>query len=79
MDTLDLCKETPLENIYRSRDVKAKMDKARNMFGLTDTHILPVVNYLSDDQVRIITKDVLALQALDNILQQALSFIENNI
>lgn len=68
-----------MENIFRSRDAKKKVEAASAEFQLRNTQILPVANYVDDDTDRIITKDILALYALDNILQQALSYMRDKI
>lgn len=45
-------------------------------FGLQDCQILPIVNY-GNGLEQNITQDVLALLTIDNILQEALSYIKN--
>ena len=77
MDELYLCARNPLENIYWSEQAKKKVDKARDLFSLSNPQMLPVANYTTERKP-VITKDVLALEALDNILHQALSFIKDN-
>lgn len=79
VDMLDLCKSHPdLKNIYWSSAVKSKVDAAGQKFCLRNAYILPVANYVDEIQPTI-TKDILALEALDNILQQAVFFIKDNV
>lgn len=79
MDLLDLCKShKELKYIYWSKDVKSKVEAAADRFKLRNAYILPVANYV-DETEPTITTDVLALEALDNILQQAVFFIKDNI
>lgn len=54
------------------------MEAAADRFKLRNAYILPVANYV-DETEPTITTDVLALEALDNILQQAVFFIKDNI
>lgn len=77
MDEVRLCDRYPLENIYWSEQAKLIVEKAVEIFMLSNPQILPVANYTTEREP-VITKDVLALEALNNILHQALSFIENN-
>lgn len=77
MDELEFCIKNPLDNIYLSKEAKQKADAARDTFLLSNPQILPVANY-TEERRPVITKDVLALEALDNILHQALEFIEDN-
>ena len=77
IDELEFCVNHPLEYIYWSKEAKLRAEAARDMFLLSNPQILAVANY-TIERKPVITKDVLALEALDNILHQALSFIEDN-
>ena len=78
MDLLYLSKKNELEHIYWSKQAYEVVEEAKERFDLNNVHILPVANYV-DEMRPVITKDVLALDALDNVFQQALSFIEDNV
>lgn len=78
MDMLKLGRNNPLENIYWSKQAYEVVEEAKERLCLSNVHILPVVNYVEETKP-VITKDVLALDALDNIFQQALSFIDDNV
>lgn len=67
------------KDIYCSREGESKIKTTREKFGLSDAHILPVINYTDIESYPDNIKSFLALQALENILHQALSFIEDNI
>lgn len=69
----------PSQDIYYNRDGESKIKTTREKFGLSYAHILPVINYTDIESYPDNIKSFLALQALENILHQALSFIEDNI
>lgn len=48
----------------------------KTIFGVHDSQILPIANYV-DETRRSNIKDILALQAIINILQEAVTYIEN--
>lgn len=76
-DQLNLCGYNgDLSGIFQSRQVKLKVEMAIKNFGLQDCQILPIVNY-GNGLEQNITQDVLALLTIDNILQEALSYIKN--
>ncbi|XP_078310080.1 interferon-induced protein 44-like [Crassostrea virginica] len=79
VDRLNLCKSHPqLKYIYWSKVVKEKVETAGYTFCLRNAYILPIANYVNETEPTI-TTDVLALEALDNILQQAVFFIKDNV
>uniref|UniRef100_A0A8W8LW44 Uncharacterized protein n=2 Tax=Magallana TaxID=2171616 RepID=A0A8W8LW44_MAGGI len=78
VDKLDLCGSGDLSGIFLSRHVNIKVDLAKQTFGLNDCQILPVVNYVKGNTQNI-TQDVLALTAIDSILEEALSYISEQV
>lgn len=76
MDKLDLCGYGHLNGVFLSRDVKLKVQAAKSNFDLQENQILPVANYVDQTKQNII-KDVLALQAVENILQEAVSYLDS--
>lgn len=78
MDRLELYELGSIRSIFLSRDAKMKVESAKAKFDLQDNQILPVVNYVSATK-QDIYRDVLALQAVRNILQESLSFIADNM
>lgn len=79
IDLLGLCESHPeLYHVYKSKKVKEKVEAAEKKFGLSKASILPVANYVNETRPTI-RKDNLALDALDNILQQAVFFIKDNL
>lgn len=79
IDMLSVCKKHPkLDYVYWSPTVKEKVEAAQEKFGLSKASILPVANYV-DEMKPTIPNDILALDALDNILQQALFFIRDKL
>lgn len=63
-----------LKYVFWNKDAKSKAEAAGKELDLGNNCILPVANY-TEQKEPTITQDVLALEALDNILEQALSFI----
>lgn len=77
VDQLNLCgNDGDLSGIFQSRQVKLKVETATKNFSLQDCQILPIANYVTGMEQNT-TQDVLALLTIDNILQEALSYIEN--
>lgn len=58
-----------LDGIFHDRLVYDKVKKVKELFSLQDCHILPIANYV-DSAHQNLNQDVLALLALDNILQE---------
>lgn len=61
-----------LSGIFHNRLIYDKVRKVKEIFSLQDCHILPIANYVNSDQPNL-NQDVLALLALDNILQETLA------
>lgn len=61
-----------LSGIFHNRLVDDKVRKVKEIFSLQDCHILPIVNYVNSKKQNL-NQDVLALLALDNILQESLA------
>lgn len=76
MDKLDLCGLGDCSGIFQSRHASKKVQLAKTIFGVRDSQIQPIANYV-DETRRNIIKDMLALQAILNILLEAVSYIEN--
>lgn len=53
-----------------------KVEAAIKQFGKQKNQILPIANYVNDMQQNIV-QDVLALLTIDNILEDAISYIQN--
>lgn len=73
-----LCQSGNLNSIFRSEKAYNKVDEAKNIFRFQDCQILPVANYVQGTTQNM-TQDVLALLALNNIVQEAMSYIENEL
>ena len=78
MDQLELYELRSVRSIFLSRDAKIKVERAKRKFDVQDNQILPVANYVSGT-TQDVNRDVLALQAAKSILQEALSFIADNM
>lgn len=76
MDKLDLCGLSDCSGIFQSRHASKKMQLAKTIFGVKGNQIQPIANYV-DETRRNNIKDILALQAILNILQEAVTYIEN--
>lgn len=76
MDKLDLCGLGDCSGIFQSRHASKNVQLAKTIFGVRDSQIQPIANYV-DETRRNIIKDMLALQAILNILLEAVSYIEN--
>lgn len=71
VDKLHPGKPEQLSGIFHDRLVDDKVRKVKEIFSLQDCHILPIANYVNSKQN--LNQDVLALLALDNILQESLA------
>lgn len=78
VDKLDLCVFGDLTKIFLSKHVQDKVHVAQRKFMLQDNQILPIASYVKGITQNI-AQDILALQALENILNEALSYINNQI
>lgn len=76
VDTLDLCIPGDLSGIYKQMADKVRLSK--NKFELQERQILPIASYVQETRQNI-TKDVLALQAVENILNEALGYVKNQV
>lgn len=76
VDKLDLCGSGDLSGIFRSRHAQIKVNQAKQLFDFHDCQILPIANY-TNGSTQNNPQDVLALLALDNILQEAMAYIDN--
>lgn len=73
-----LCRAGELNGIFKNEKVKNKVEEAKKIFRSHDCQVLPVANYVSGTTQNI-TQDVLALLAINNIVQEALLYIGNEI
>lgn len=78
VDTPDLCIPGDLSGIYKSKHMADKVRLAKNKFELQESQILPIASYVQETRQNI-TKDVLALQAVENILNEALGYVKNQV
>lgn len=78
VDTLDLCIPGDLSGIYKSKQMADKVRLGKNKFELQESQILPIASYVQETRQNI-TKDVLALQAVENILNEALGYVKNQV
>lgn len=76
MDKLDLCGLGDCSGIFQSRHAYKKVQLAKSKFGVHNSQILPTANYV-DETRRSDIKDILALQAILNILHEAVTYIKN--
>uniref|UniRef100_A0A672P6H7 Interferon-induced protein 44-like n=1 Tax=Sinocyclocheilus grahami TaxID=75366 RepID=A0A672P6H7_SINGR len=67
-----------LEKIYKSKIIKQKMEECSSRLGVPMTCIYPVKNY-HEERVTNDTMDVLILDALQNIVNFANDFVEEQI
>lgn len=74
VDQLDLYIPGDLSGIFKSKQMADKVRLAKDKFGLQESQILPIASYVQN-----ITKDVLALQAVENILNEALGYVKNQV
>lgn len=78
VDTLDLCNAGTLNEIVRSKHAEKKVNTVKEKFGFHDCKIWPIANYVTGTY-QDINRDVLALLSLDNILEEAITYIENQL
>lgn len=78
VDQLDLCIPGDLSGIFKSKQMADKVRLAKEKFGLQESQILPIASYVQETRQNI-TKDVLALQAVENILSEALEYVKNQV
>lgn len=78
VDTLDLCNAGTLNEIFRSKHAEKKVNTVKEKFGFHDCKIWPIANYVTGT-TQDINRDVLALLSLDNILEEAITYIENQL
>lgn len=76
VDELDLCVFGDLTKTFVSRHVKNKVESAKKMFRVQDSQVLPIASYVHG-VTQNIAQDILALQAVESILNEALSYINN--
>lgn len=76
VDLLELCGNGDLSCVFRSKHMEEKVNKAKNEFNLQDCQILPIANYVEGNEKQLY-HDILALLAMDNILEEAVSYIKN--
>lgn len=74
-----LCQSGELNDIFRNEKANSKVEEAKKIFRCDDCRVLPVANYVSGTTQNSITKDILGLMAMKNILEEALSYINNQI
>lgn len=78
VDKLDMCVYGDLTKLFVSRHVQRKVELAKEIFSLQDIQVLPVANYVKGTTQNI-AQDILALQAIENILNETISYLENLI
>lgn len=78
VDKLDMCVYGDLTKLFVSRHVQRKVELAKEIFSLQDIQVLPVANYVKGITQNI-AQDILALQAIENILNETISYLENLI
>lgn len=78
MDKLDLCGNDDVSGVFRSRHAQQKVQLVKEKFGLHNCKILPVANYINGPTQNI-KGDVLALLAMNNIIEESLAYIENAV
>lgn len=76
VDELDLCVFGDLTKTFVSRHVKNKVELAKMKFRVQDSQVLPIASYVQG-VTQNIAQDILALQAVESILNEALSYINN--
>lgn len=72
MDKLHPGEPDQLSGIFHNRLLYDKVKKVKEICSLQDCHILPIANYVNSDKQNL-NQDILALLALDNILQETLA------
>lgn len=76
VDKLDMCVYGDLTKLFVSRHVQRKVELAKGIFSLQDIQVLPVANYVKGITQNI-AQDILALQAIENILNETISYLGN--
>lgn len=76
-DKPEVCGVSGLSNIFWSTEAKNKVEDAKSLFALQDCQVYPIANYVSGTK-QTVPKDVLALLAMNNIMQEALLYIKYN-
>lgn len=71
MDQFDLCIPGDLSGIFKSKQMADKVRLAKDKSGLQESQIVPIASYVNENRQNIIN-DGLALQAVENILNEAL-------
>lgn len=74
-DTPSVCGVSGLSYIFWSTEAKKKVEDAKKSFALLDCQVYPIANYVSGTK-QTVTHDVLALLAMNNIIQEALLYIK---
>lgn len=74
-DKDSVCGVSGLSYIFWSTEAKNKVEDAKHSFGLLDCQVYPIANYVSGTK-QTVTQDVLALLAMNNIIQEALLYIK---
>lgn len=67
-----------VSGIFKSKQMADKVRLAKEKFGLQESQILPIASYVQETRQNI-TKDVLALQAVENILSETLEYVKNQV
>lgn len=78
VDNLDLCGNGDVSGVFRSRHAQQKVQQVKEKFVLHDCQFLPVDNYIRESAQNI-KEDVLALLAMNNIIEESLAYIENEV
>lgn len=78
VDKLELCGSGEVSEVFRSRHAYQKVNKAKGTFGLQDNQILPIASYVRGTTQNL-SQDVLALLALENILEEAVAYIKHGV
>lgn len=78
VDKLDMCVYGDLTKLFVSRHVQKKVELAKMIFSLQDIQVLPVANYVKGTTQNI-AQDILALQAIENIMNETISYVGNRI
>lgn len=74
-DKPSVCGVSGLSYIFWSTEAKNKVEDAKKSFALLDCQVYPIANYVSGTK-QTVTQDVLALLAMNNIIQEALLYIK---
>lgn len=74
-DKPSVCGVSGLSYIFWSTEAKNKVEDAKKRFALLDCQVYPIANYVSGTK-QTVTQDVLALLAMNSIIQEALLYIK---